>query len=537
MASEASTDAEKVAAAFKLSEKFYSRHPINLILAYGNYQNEFAGVSTPLPWDTIVGFPEIKQEKNVFRDTTSTTEDPTKRNVVLMGRETFLTLNCKPLPYRLNVVISKTFGNSFFPNGENANLKGFHSFEDAFAFMNSDDSIESIFVIGGYKIWMEFIDNPFFANALKALYLTKINTKEIMINYPHNPKEYEYSNHIYSKVFRRVFPLRDHRKDMVALGYLGQNVRYVWKRKVYYVFESPMLQTRGLTTSSHDEEGYLDLIRDIMRFGDYRSDRTQVGTLATFGNVLRFSLRKGVLPTITTKKMFLKGIIGELLWFIKGSTDAKELSAQGIKIWDKNSSKESLSKLGIARAEGDCGPIYGWNWRHWGAEYVDCKTNYEGQGIDQLQSVIEKLRNNPTDRRLIVSAWNPSDIPQMALPPCHMMFQFFVAKGELSCMMIQRSADMGLGVPFNITSYCLLTHMIAHVCGLQGGDFIHVMGDTHIYMNHVTALWKQLETNVGKFPTVRFTEGLKEIDDFKWEDFAVENYKPTGGPLPMEMAL
>jgi len=205
----------------------------------------------------------------------------------------------------------------------------------------------------------------------------------------------------------------------------------------------------------------------------------------------------------------------------------------GVKIWEGNGSRAYLDKIGLTeRAEGDLGPVYGFQWRHFGAEYVDCNTDYSGQGVDQLADVIHKLKNNPYDRRIIMSAWNPADLAKMALPPCHMFAQFYVSykegkdRGALSCVLYQRSCDMGLGVPFNIASYALLTIMIAHVCGLEPGEFIHTMGDAHVYVDHVDALKGQLERVPREFPTLKINRKVDDIDDFKFEDFELVGYDP-----------
>jgi len=261
----------------------------------------------------------------------------------------------------------------------------------------------------------------------------------------------------------------------------------------------------------HQEYQYLDLIRDILEHGEHRPDRTGTGTLSLFGPPqLRFSLEDNVFPLLTTKKVFTKAIFHELLWFVKGSTNGQELSDLGVKIWDGNGSREYLDSIGLShRAAGDLGPVYGFQWRHFGAEYKDCHTDYTGQGVDQLQECIQKLKTSPYDRRIILSAWNPADLKKMALPPCHMFCQFYVSyphaqrdgtstaenrgRGRLSCLLYQRSCDMGLGVPFNIASYALLTRMVAEVAGLDAGELIHTMGDAHIYMDHIEALKVQIE--------------------------------------------
>ncbi len=250
---------------------------------------------------------------------------------------------------------------------------------------------------------------------------------------------------------------------------------------------------------------YLDLLQDILDNGVDKMDRTGVGTRSVFGRQMRFDLSKGF-PLVTTKKVHLKSIIHELLWFIKGDTNIKYLQDNGVRIWNE-----------WADENGDLGPVYGSQWRNW-----------NGDGVDQLADVINRLKTNPNDRRMIVSAWNVSKISQMKLPPCHMMFQFYVANGKLSCMLYQRSCDMFLGVPFNIASYALLTMMIAQVCGLQAGEFVHTLGDTHIYHNHFDQVKEQLSHTPLKLPIMKINPDVKDINDFKYEDFELIGYESYG---------
>jgi len=290
-------------------------------------------------------------------------------------------------------------------------------------------------------------------------------------------------------------------------------------------------------STTHEEKQYLNLIKDIIDRGVERADRTGVGTISTFGAQMRFSLRGDAFPLLTTKKVFWRGVVEELLWFMRGETNAKTLSAKGVKIWDANGSREFLDSRGLThREEGDLGPVYGFQWRHFGAQYKDIHTNYDGMGVDQLQDCIKKIKTDPTDRRIIMSAWNPTALPDMALPPCHMFCQFYVAKGELSCLMYQRSCDMGLGVPFNIASYALLTKIIAHVCNLKPGDFVHTLGDAHVYLNHVDALKQQLTREPRPFPKLFVKTTNTDINSFKFEDFELEGYNPHP-PIKMEMAV
>ena len=296
---------------------------------------------------------------------------------------------------------------------------------------------------------------------------------------------------------------------------------------------------------------------------------TGTGTYAVFApRPLKFSLNKDgnpILPLLTTKRVFTRAVIAELLWFVEGNTSSLALSEAGVKIWDGNGSREYLDSVGLTHREvGDLGPVYGFQWRHFGAEYVDAKTDYTGQGVDQLAEVIYKLKNNPYDRRIILSAWNPRDIKKMALPPCHMFAQFYISyprkkrtagqaaeqqppateqgeeekpKGHLHCQLYQRSCDMGLGVPFNIASYALLTHMIAHVCDLVPGSLTHVMGDAHVYVDHVEALRTQLEREPREFPTLEISrEKGGSIDGWKADEFVIKGYEPHKS-IAMKMSV
>jgi dihydrofolate reductase/thymidylate synthase len=293
------------------------------------------------------------------------------------------------------------------------------------------------------------------------------------------------------------------------------------------------------TRENKEERQYLDLIHTIIHKGVQRGDRTGTGTPSQFGAQMRFSLRDGQLPLLTTKRTFWRGVAEELLWFVSGATNANLLAEKDIHIWDGNGSKEFLQSRGLGhREQGDLGPVYGFQWRHFGAKYQDMHTDYTGQGVDQLKDCIQKIINNPEDRRIIMSAWNPADLNEMALPPCHMFCQFYVDthKNELSCQMYRRSADMGLGVPFNIASYALLTHMMAHVTGLKPGDFVHTIGDAHVYLNHVEPLKEQLKRTPRAFPKIYINPEKKDIDSFELSDFKVIGYNPMK-TIKMEMAV
>jgi thymidylate synthase len=251
---------------------------------------------------------------------------------------------------------------------------------------------------------------------------------------------------------------------------------------------------------------YQDLMRHVMENGTQKHDRTGTGTISVFGYQMRFNLQDGF-PMVTTKKLHLKSIIHELIWFLSGDTNIKYLKDNGVRIWDE-----------WADENGNLGPVYGYQWRSWPIP--------GGGYIDQISQVITQIKNNPDSRRIMVSAWNVADVNQMALPPCHSLFQFYVADGKLSCQLYQRSADIFLGVPFNIASYALLTMMVAQVCGLQYGDFIHTFGDAHLYNNHLEQTKLQLSREPRPLPTMKINPDVKDIFEFKFEDFTLENYDP-----------
>ncbi len=251
---------------------------------------------------------------------------------------------------------------------------------------------------------------------------------------------------------------------------------------------------------------YLNLVKDILENGTQKGDRTGTGTISVFGRQLRFNLQEGF-PLVTTKKVHLKSIIHELLWFLQGDTNIRYLKENGVKIWDE-----------WADENGELGPVYGHQWRSWPGP--------DGGSIDQISQVVNQIKSNPDSRRIIVSAWNVAEVNNMALPPCHTLFQFYVADGKLSCQLYQRSADVFLGVPFNIASYALLTLMLAQVCNLQPGEFIHTFGDTHLYLNHLEQAKLQLSRTPKPLPKMELNPEVKSVFDFKYEDFTLTGYEP-----------
>lgn len=486
------------------------------------------GKEGKLPW-------KLPSDLKFFKDITVSTSNPGKRNAVIMGRKTWesIPLKNRPLPGRLNIVLTRSRD---FDGGNLENVVICGSLDSALkllAMSPYDSSIEEVFVIGGGQILREALNAP----ACEAIHMTEIETSIECDTFIPS---------VDTSLFQpwySSFPLVE---NNVRFSF----VTYICVRKT----AADSCQNNGngsncgkfeiqdfsflprMILEKHEEFLYLRLVQDVLSNGNLKGDRTGTGTLSKFGCQMRFNLRK-TFPLLTTKRVFWRGIVEELLWFISGSTNAKVLQEKGIHIWDGNASRSYLDSIGLTdREEGDLGPVYGFQWRHFGARYTNMHADYTGQGFDQLSDVIDKIKNKPNDRRIILSAWNPSDLGLMALPPCHMFAQFYVANGELSCQMYQRSADMGLGVPFNIASYALLTRMIAHICDLLPGDFIHVIGDTHVYCNHIEPLQQQLHNLPRPFPVLKINPKKKDIDSFVADDFELTNYNPHQ-KIGMKMAV
>jgi dihydrofolate reductase/thymidylate synthase len=416
------------------------------------------------------------------------------------------------------------------------------SMEGALELLHSRaDEIAEAFVIGGHSAYEEALTLP----SCKRLFVTRVGkTVECDTFFPpYDEAQYKVVFLSKSKSHEGTpydFIIYERRDPVLDEG--GEKVRteQLMASSTPSPPETPWAAVAGIGVRGpqllHEEYQYLNAIREIIEHGVATDDRTGVGTLSMFGKQMRFDLRK-TFPLLTTKRTFWRGVLEELLWLVRGDTNAKNLSDKGVKIWDANGSREFLDKRGLQhREEGDLGPVYGFQWRHFGAKYVDMHTDYTGQGVDQLAECIKKIKEDPTDRRILLSAWNPADLSQMALPPCHMFCQFYVANGELSCLMYQRSCDMGLGVPFNIASYSLLTCMMAQVCGLKPGEFIHTLGNAHVYKNHVDPLQEQLQRTPRPFPVLRINPDVHDIDGFKASDFEVLGYNPHG-KISMEMAV
>ena len=526
------------------------------------------GLKGELPWNnlsndmkyfakiTIGNYPPNNNSSSSTTTTTTAAAAKQKMNAVVMGRKTWNSIPTKyrPLKGRHNVVLTrdpKQFKETLTTTvQDNDNVLVANGLQDAWRqlAMLKDDELGEIFIIGGSELYERSIKEKY----VHTILLTSVET----------PPEME---------FDTFFP--DFLKDGSNDDDDDDDESPTWKLSVDDdddEDEEAKIRSRygvageigeggsssngggGLSykmlkyvRSNQEEVQYLSLIRKILKNGIVRGDRTGTGTKSLFGAQMRFDLRDGTLPLLTTKKTFWRGVAEELLWFISGSTNANLLKEKKVRIWDGNASKEFLESRGLGhREEGDLGPVYGFQWRHFGADYIDMHTDYTGKGVDQLAQCIDKIKNNPEDRRILMSAWNPSALDEMALPPCHLLCQFYVdtTANEVSCHMYQRSADMGLGVPFNIASYALLTHLIAHVTGRKPGELVHTLGDAHVYMNHIEPLKEQLERTPRPFPKLFIDDNVgddktpKSIDDFTYEDLHVVGYHPHE-KISMKMAV
>ncbi|GAX85767.1 hypothetical protein CEUSTIGMA_g13182.t1 [Chlamydomonas eustigma] len=483
------------------------------------------GKDGSMPW-------KIPADMSYFRELTSKTRDTSsKQNVVIMGRKTWESIPAahRPLKGRINIVLSRgaedteNDGGSVGNGGDDRRGNGVAeikkmpnvyiagSLDAALDMVEAKDlrsRVETVFVIGGGQVYADAINHPRCA----AIHITRID------------KEFE-CDAFFPPIDSSRFKVWSASQPMQS----DEGTKFIFQ---CYTSSSEagcsgaQLSLPPAMASRHDELQYLELVDRIIKTGVFRPDRTGTGTYSLFGTSMRFDLRHSF-PLLTTKRVFWKGVLEELLWFVKGCTDARLLQQKGVRIWDGNSSREFLDSRGLGhREEGDLGPVYGFQWRHFGAEYQDMHTDYTGQGVDQLAEIVKQLKTNPYDRRIILTAWNPAALHLMALPPCHMFCQFYVADGELSCLMYQRSCDIGLGVPFNIASYSLLTLMLAQVCGLRPGEFVHMMGDTHVYSNHVEPLKEQLRNTPRHFPALRINPEKKDIDSFDASDFELIGYNP-----------
>lgn len=446
------------------------------------------GYKNDIPWN-------LKGDMKRFRNLTSETEN-CKIGCVIMGRSTFYSIGeeHRPLKNRLNIVISSTM-----EDYKGANMVVVRSLEEALEITCSEnyrDTISKVFIIGGSSIYSQALKK--YENLCSKIHITEVCGKYECDRFfvPSLPSNFSITS-----------------ESELKNEYYGDKIFYY----KFFTYENLL----------REENQYIRLARELRVKGNDKKERTGVGTYSLFGKTMRFDLRDGIFPLLTTKRIFWRGIVEELLWFISGSTDSKILREKKIKIWDYHGSKEFMNSIGLKdREEGDLGPVYGFQWRHFGAKYKGLKHDYTGEGVDQLKNIIDKIKNNPNDRRILMSAWNPVDLNEMVLPPCHVLCQFYVNGDEVSCSLYQRSCDLGLGVPFNIASYSLLLRLICHVCDKKPGEFIYFMGDVHIYKNHVDKLKEQLDRDPRQFPTLTIDTTNKDIDLFKFEDIKLFDYNP-----------
>lgn len=463
-------------------KKSKKKMTIKIVLA-SSYPKGAIGQNNELPW-------AILEDLAYFRRLTTRVQ-----SAVIMGRRTWESIGSKPLPHRKNIIVSESLS-------QLSDQKAVGSTDVVFVrslgrALNYTDDLD-VFVIGGARL---------FAEAVKMSSPTIYHT-EIYSNYPGADTFWKIPDHYTIWHSGQVEVAMDV-KNNKQISY-----RHVeWIRKDYIVGMSGM-------NVNPEEMQYLKLLQRILSEGEMSSDRTGTGTRSIMGGHFRFNLRTGF-PAITTKPLFWKGVVEELLWLMSGDTNAKHLASLGVHIWDKDTSREKLDERGRSHlAEGDCGATYGFNMRHFGAEYKGCLEDYTGLGEDQLAKCVDTLMKNPTDRRIIINLWDPSSLNNCALPPCLMMYVFYVSRGELSCFTVQRSADMMLGVPFNIASSSLLTHILANMAGLKVGDVDHNMVNAHVYLNHMDAAREQLARDPFPKPMLKMpTDDSGETKKITLADF------------------
>lgn len=440
------------------------------------------GIENKLPW-------KLKEDMEYFRQlTTFTDTDTLYPNVVIMGRNTWTSLpkKFKPLPDRQNIIVSNTYG----IQPEYSQWKVKKSLTDALQYPSN---WQKIFVIGGAKLYEEAINHP----GCEKLYLTEVevdndNADNYDTFFPKISKEYVLTKKTEGKT-----------------------------KSVYF------LEYDRWTDPESDEIGYLNLLREIKNHGNEKDDRTGTGTLSLFGKQLRFDISEKF-PLLTTKRMYFKGIVEELLFFLRGDHDNRKLQEKDVHIWDGNTSKEYLEKYNKQHiGENDLGLAYGVQWRAAGAKLENIDTNYVGKGIDQVAEALDAIKNNPDSRRIIINGWNVPQLKDMALPPCHMLYQFYVHNGKLSCSMTQRSADTFLGIPFNIASCATMVYLFSKATNLQPGELILNLGDAHIYKNHLEQVERQLQRTPLKFPKLEIPKDISSIEDIEqlsYKDFELIDY-------------
>jgi len=429
----------------------------------------------------------------------------TKGNIVMMGYNTWCSLPKKPLPDRLNIVLTKNHYDDL-KKMNNGNVLPFKSFEEAKEHLLKNYKDHKVFVIGGAQLYDYIYLNYKFL--IEAMYVTDV----------HHELDPNFDQSILSRC--EIMPnknknyIRIFHKECSSEGtiYGGEKQILNYGYTIYQLEDC----------INKNEQQYLQLLRKIFDEKNIKATRNSE-VFSSFGEKMVFDLREGF-PLLTSKKMGYKTILRELLWFLSGSTNNKELQEKKVHIWDQNASKEFLESRGLDYEEGDLGPVYGFQWRHFGADYQGFAGDYQGKGVDQIKYIIDTIKEDPSSRRLIFSAWNPCDIDKMALPPCHVMVQFSIDGDHIDAQLYQRSGDMFLGVPFNIASYSFLLHIIGKLTNYKPRYLHHVLGDAHIYSNHLDVVEEQLERIPYDSPKLKLKD-FTDIDEIKESDFTIEEYK------------
>ena len=443
---------------------------------------------------------ECKDDLRRFYDITTGTYPEGDYNICIMGYNTWMSIPeiVRPFKKRLNIIISSNHAIK-----ESENCKVFITIGDAFewSLLNAKGKI---FVIGGEMLFNECVTN--YKNNLDCIYLTRFQ----------DYFDSERSRKLPKDIFLNKHLIYEEKPINSRCQIYGSELTEI--NHSFEIYQSDHFKNQS-------ELQYLNLMNKILKENNLFQSRNG-DVLNSFGERIIFDLKEGF-PLLTTKRIGNKTILRELLWFIKGSTNNKELKEKNVHIWDQNASREFLDSRGLSYGEDDLGPIYGFQWRHFGAEYKDCHTNYEGLGVDQLKNVIHLIHTEPNSRRIIMSAWNPLDLDKMALPPCHVLCQFSVnqIQGTIDCQLYQRSGDMFLGVPFNIASYSFLLCIICHITKYNPGKLIHVLGDSHIYKDHINVVKEQIRRVPFNYPSLDISDELCSIDDIKEEYFTIKDYK------------
>ena len=447
----------------------------------------------------------IPKDMEFFTNRTTETINPDKKNIVVMGRKTWTSIPSKfrPLKNRVNLVLSNSNYTSIKKELKDTEHSVHKNMVELIQKLGSIDTsqIETVYIIGGETLYTRFLELA----------------DEILITHIYDKKDSP--DTFFPKISKNNFKTN-------ILSNIESNYSKKSSKILLYQFIS---YTRN-TSINMEEQAYLDLLSKVLREGERRETRSGA-TYSLFGERLSFSLEDNTIPLLTTKRVFFRGIAEELLWFLRGSTDAKELDAKRVRIWNGNTSREFLDSLGLDYPEGTCGPVYGFQWRHFNAPYKGADADYTGKGVDQLAECIRLIKENPTSRRIFMSAWNPCQLPEMCLPCCHVSYQWYVNPIEktISCQMYQRSGDLFLGVPFNIASTSLLTHMIAKMTGLTAKKVHVCIGDAHIYEDHLEAVQTQLQREPTEFPKLYIKRVLENIEDCEYADLKLVDYHHQGG--------